>query len=333
MIRLDGTDDDGDMTAEAKLAELGLGLPTVAAPVDPPVTSRPIALLGAPSAIGIRPYADGTIRRLDRAPTALREQGLVAALGADDLGDVAPPTLDLAQPPGRPRYAADVAAYSQALADHVATIGDRFALVLGGDCSILLGTALGLRAARSAPIGLVYVDAHADYATLESSPSGSPCSMNLSLVTGRVDTALARLGGAAPLVRPDDVVHIGARESEPRYGRHDLTESAILDFSGDQLRTLGPVDTARAALDRATQAPGGFVIHVDVDVLDPDVMPAVDTPEPDGLTLAELTDLLIPLAASPNALGLQLTIYDPTMDPDGTGAAGLATLLIDVLGA
>jgi len=295
------------------------------------VTSRPTALLGAPSAIGIRPYADGTIRRLDLAPAALRAQGLVAALGADDLGDVAPPVLDLAQPPGRPRYAADVAAYSQDLANHVRTVGDRFALILGGDCSILLGTALGLRAAQGAPIGLVYVDAHADYATLESSPSGSPCSMNLSLVTGRIDTALARLDGAGPLVRPDDVVHIGAREQDLRYGRRDLTESAVLDFSGDQLRTQGPAGTARAALERATQAPGGFVIHVDVDVLDPGVMSAVDTPEPDGLTPAELGALLAPLTASPHALGLQLTIYDPTMDPDRAGAAGLATLLVDVL--
>jgi arginase len=297
------------------------------------VIERPIAVLGAPSAIGIRPYDDGTIRRLDLAPNALREQGLITRLAADDLGDVRPPSryADVERPVGRPRNEDDVIAYSQALAARVEEAGDRFLLLLGGDCSILLGTLLGLRRARGAPVGLVYVDAHADYATLEGSPSGSPCSMNLSLATARVDTALARLDGSAPLVRSEDVVHIGARELEPRYGRAALAESEILAFSQDQLRTLGPANTARAALARASQSAGGFLVHVDVDVLDPEIMPAVDTPEPDGLGLPELAGVLAPLVASPNALGLQLTIYDPTLDPDRSCAARLATLLTDVL--
>ena len=71
----------------------------------------------------------------------------------------------------------------------------------------------------------------------------------------------------------------------------------------------------------------GFWIHLDADVLDPAVMPAVDSPEPDGLGLDEVAELLTPLVRHPKALGMQLTIYDPTLDPDGSSAGRLVALL------
>jgi arginase len=295
----------------------------------------PIAIIGAPSGIGIRPYDDGRTRRLDLAPAALRDQDLATRLRADDLGDVTPPPgeRDVEKPAGRARNEDAVAAYSRLLADKVAAAADgRFVLLLGGDCSILLGGLLGLRAAKRAPVGLVYVDGHADYGTLEESPSGSACSMNLALAVGRPNaTPLARLGGDQPLVRPADVVHIGRRdEADPSYGSDALRASPALDLPDRAVRELGPLGTAKAALGRVTRPAGGFWIHLDVDVLDPAVMPAVDSPVPGGLDLDEAAALLIPLVHHPRALGLQLTIYDPTQDPDGTGAPRLAGLLADV---
>jgi arginase len=76
---------------------------------------------------------------------------------------------------------------------------------------------------------------------------------------------------------------------------------------------------------------GGFWIHVDADVLDPTVLPAVDSPEPGGLTLEELDELLTPLVRHPSALGLELTIYDPALDPDRSSAGRLTALLQGVL--
>src|SRR5262249_60438508 len=94
-----------------------------------------------------------------------------------------------------------------------------FVVLLGGDCSILLGALLGLWNARAAPAGLVYIDAHADFATLAESPSHSACSMNLALAAGRVDGPLARLAGDGPLVRGEHVVHIGPRDdAQPPSG-------------------------------------------------------------------------------------------------------------------
>ena len=76
----------------------------------------------------------------------------------------------------------------------------------------------------------------------------------------------------------------------------------------------------------------GFWLHLDADVLDPTVMPAVDSPDPDGLTVAELTAIVTALARSPRCVGLHLTIYDPDLDPEGTGAALLADLLTAAIG-
>jgi arginase len=297
---------------------------------------HPIAVIGAPSAIGIRLDEDGRVRRLDLAPQALRAQGLVTRLAAQDLGDVIPPDRyqDLERPNGRPRNQDDVASYSHALAERVASASadKKFVLLLGGECSILLGALLGLRDADRGPVGLVYIDAHADFASLDESPSGSPCSMALALAVGRCDTPLARLRGDGPLVHPRDVVHVGRRDDAvAAYGDAALRASPMLDLPHAAVRAQGPAGTARAALERVSRIEAGFWIHVDVDVLDPTIMPAVDTPEPNGLDFDELTRLLVPIARHPKALGLQLTIYDPTRDPLQHAASRLAALLESAL--
>src|SRR6266536_5634197 len=129
--------------------------------------NRPIAVVGAPSNIGIRPYEDGIARHLDRAPGVLRERGLIRRLGAVDLGDVVPPPYcDYVRPSNRARNQEQVIAYSRSMTARVAaaTRDGRFGLVLGGDCSVVLGCLLGARRTAGGPVGLAYVDAHADFA-------------------------------------------------------------------------------------------------------------------------------------------------------------------------
>jgi arginase len=293
---------------------------------------RPITILGAPSSIGIRPYDDGSIRRLDLAPGVLREQRLVERLGARDLGDVEPPAYrDRERTPGRTRNETEVEAYSRTLAARVAAAADEgFVVVLGGDCSIVLGCLLGLRHPAGARVGVAYIDAHADFATPEESYTGSAASMCLAQVVGRGDTPLARLAGEEPLVRAEDVVLIGRSDQneDGRYGEAALRSLPLLDLSRDDVRERGASEIGRAALERLTRAGlDGFWIHLDADVIDPAVVPAVDSPEAGGLSLEEVESLLIPLVSHPGARGLELTIYDPGLDPDRTSAVRLATLL------
>jgi arginase len=271
----------------------------------------------------------------------LRGLGLVQRLGASDLGDdvIAPEYREYVCPTGRPRNEAEVGAYCRTLGERVeeATSDGRFAVVLGGDCSIVLGSLLGARQSAQGSVGLVYVDAHADFGTPEESHTGSVASMCLALAVGRGETPLARLTGDAPLVDGKDVVLIGRRDAaEPWYGYAALAASPILDIPGAALSDRGAADVAAAALKRLTSPgsndePRGFWIHLDADVINPTVMPAVDSPTTGGPTIKELVDLFTPLVRHPRALGLELTIYDPGLDPDRSCAKRLVSLLENVL--
>jgi arginase len=148
--------------------------------------------------------------------------------------------------------------------------------------------------------------------------------MCLALAAGIGETPLARLAGKQPLVRQEDIVILGRRDDndpDPWYGQDVITKSPMLDVPDAELRRIGLRSAASRALERVTAAGvDGFWIHVDADVLDPDAVPAVDSPEPGGLGVDELAELIAPLAKHHGALGMELTIYDPQLDPDHRSA-------------
>ena len=294
--------------------------------------NRHLTLIGAASSIGIKPYDDGTMRHLDRAPATLRQLGLGDALVARDAGDVLPePYRDFIRPPGGVRNEPEVVRYSTLLAERVAMVLSEggFPIVIGGDCSNVLGSLLGARRAGKQRVGLAYIDAHADFATPADSATGSAASMDLALATGRGKSPLATLDAERPLVQAADIVLVGRRDDADglSYGHEALAASEILDLpmplDAEGLGALAAQMLARIA------APGvdGFWIHVDADVLSPEVMIAVDSPEPGGPDIEQLAALLVPLLASPRAIGLQLTIYDPALDPGLDCGRRLVSLL------
>jgi arginase len=297
---------------------------------------RPIVLVGATSSIGIRPYDDGQVRQLNTSPSVLRERGLAHRLGAIDLGDVGPPLYrDYVRPPNRARNEEEVVVYSRSLAERVAAGAayGRFVVVLGGDCSIVLGCLLGARRAAAGRIGLAYVDAHADFATPEESRTGSVSSMCLALAVGRGKSPLARLAGRSPLVDGCDVALLGRRDTGMGWHGHGaLSAFNVLDMPDSQLFTNDVDELTSVALARvAATGVTGFWIQIDADVLNPAVMSAVDSPEPGGPMPGELVSLLRPLVQHPLALGLSLTIYDPALDADRSCARRLVSLLEGLL--
>ena len=296
--------------------------------------ARPIAIIGAPSSIGLRPYDDGAVRHVNRAPAVLRARGLSTRLRAVDLGDVTPPPYrEFDQVRGAARHEAEIRLYSHSLAGRVSRALDNghFALVLGGDCSIVLGCLLAARR-RPGKLGLAYVDAHADFATPLETPGGAVSNMALSFAIGRGESALAHLHGAAPLVDGERAAIIG-RRGTGAHGSHQLAAASILDIPATELDTaIDLANVGNRALHRVA-APGvrGFWIHVDADVLNPVAMPAVGSPEPGGPMPHQLLDVLAPLIADPRALGLSLSIYDPALDPDRSGARHIVNLLVALL--
>ena len=124
----------------------------------------------------------------------------------------------------------------------------------------------------------------------------------------------------------------GSAESAAEYGSPDVRQTSFHAFDLAQVRQLGPAAAARQGL-AALEAKGveGFWIHLDADVLNDEVMPAVDYRMPDGLWPEELSEALAVVLASPLAVGMEVTIYNPTLDPDGAGARGLTKVIGDAL--
>lgn len=282
----------------------------------------PVAVIEAPSILGLRPTGVETL------PETLIQAGLLDRIGARHAGRVIPraPYNPERDPATLTLNAPGIAAYSTALADAVATVLERseFPLVLGGDCSILLGNLLALR--RRGRCGLLFIDGHADFYNPEANPNGEAASMDLALATGRGPLVLTDIEGRGPLVKDDDVVAFAFRDAEEQaaYGSQPLPpELRAIDLP--RIRGAGIDIAAREAVSHLTRdgGPECFWIHVDSDVLDDAIMPAVDYRLPGGLSWQELTATIRIALQSRRAIGLELTIYNPKLDLNGEAARGL----------
>jgi arginase len=287
---------------------------------------RSVVLLDAPSNLGLRPPEPGAVPGVYKLAGALRDHGLLDRLGASDGGVVVPPRyLSQWEPGDGVRNESAIERYSQRLADRVADRIDRgsFVVVLGGDCSILLGNALALR--RGGRFGLVYVDGHSDFRHPGNAQFvGAAAGEDLALATGR-GGALADLEGLGPLVRDEDTVVVGIRNDDGALA--ELREVEIHVQTAEEIVQAGAAATAARVLAAVGEGLHAFWIHCDVDVLDSALMPAVDTPEPSGLDFDQLSELLGLLLADERAVGLELTIFDPDLDESGE----LAERLVDCI--
>lgn len=289
------------------------------------------AILHAPSPLGLKPPAPGQVPGVRKAPTALRELGLHARLGARFVGTVEAPPYGYGRArPAGVRNAAGVAAYGRLLSTALAPLlkGYAFPLVLGGDCSIALGVADALSKSGHR-FGLLYLDAHSDCQTPDTSHTGGIAGMPLAMITGSVPSALAP--GEPPRVTlpSSDVVLIGVRDLfdvEASAGGSRVRNTGVRVRDLDEVRRAGAAAAADVALSDLSDVDALWV-HLDADVMDSAIMPAVDSPDPGGLTGTELTELLGTLLSSPKTLGMHVTIYDPERDPDRSAGR----LLVDVL--
>ena len=159
---------------------------------------------------------------------------------------------------------------------------------------------------------------------------GAAAGEDLALVTGRGQVELAGIEHRRPYLRDSDVVVIGIREHD-EY-RMDLQAAGFAVRAVPQLRAEGPARTAQWAREQLTDCVG-FWVHVDVDVLDPAVMPAVDAPDDGGIAHPELELLIAGLVSDTSCLGMELTVFDPDHDPDGRYAAELVDMLVSALSA
>ncbi len=304
---------------------------------------RPLALIGAPSNLGLRPPSPGKEPGTWRAPEALLDAGLAVRLPIREKRALPrPPYRFEAQPGTRIRNGATIRSFSESLALEVAAAlsASFFPLVVGGDCSVLLGCLLGAR--RSGCRGLVHVDGHSDFFQLgRDDPSarlGTAAGMDLALATGRGEDLLTKWPGVeGPLSADADTIQIGERDADdPNFEKYypGLVRSKITRLHVQDILKKGVPWAAAAAVARLEERKLDRAwLHVDLDVLDRAVMPAVDSPGSPGLDYGQLAALLRALLDSRRIAGADVAIYDPDLDPTGRYARGLVDCLARAFGA
>lgn len=286
------------------------------------------AIIDAPSILGLRPTG------VQYLPEALKTAGLLEGLNAEYVGNVQP---SLSYNPKRDQAtlimnADAIKTFSLQLAEIVSTeiAKKSFPIVLGGDCSILIGPLLGLR--RVGRYGLFFIDGHADFYQPQASTTGEVADMDLAIVSGRGPDILTNIDDLKPLVRDEDAVVFGYRDAEQSlsYGSQDIRETNMHVFDLSQIRGIKIATATSVAVARLMKdGLEGFWIHLDADVLDDRVMPAVDYRLPDGgLGFSELSKLLSVLIASGHAVGMTITIFNPHLDLDGSIAKNFVSSIV-----
>lgn len=271
-----------------------------------------------PSALRIAGVADA-IRRLGHE---VRETGTVNAAGAElaDEGE------------RRAKYLAEIEDVCRRTAEQV---GGGLAegcrpLILGGDHSLSMGSVAAVarhHRRRDEPVGLIWVDAHTDMNTPETTPSGNIHGMALAVLTGRGPRGLTALGGEGPAVDPARVSVIGARQIDARE-RETVREAGVRVFTISEVDERGMAACVDEALERATDGSAGFHLSLDLDVIDPMVAPGVGTPVAGGITYREAHLLCEKAAGSGSLVSLEVVELNPVLD-EGNRTARLAVGLVE----
>lgn len=299
---------------------------------------RGVVVLGAPM------ESESLLEGVNLMPAALRDAGLDAALrkvgvAVADLGELDIHITDHVRDPETGIIAyRQVCAATETIREGIPQLLDSpdIPLVVGGCCGILVGIFAALRE-RYHRAGLAFVDGHLDYYDGESAPVGALADMELAILTGRGPRPLTAIVGEPPLVHASDAWVLGFRDHwvMREHGAPDalveLPDAHFVDDAG--VRRHGPAEVGRIAAEGLTERPGRFWLHVDLDVLSPTAMPAVDDIVPGGLDWDELTGLLRPLVQSDALLGMDVAIYNPSKDPGHVLAPRIVQLLADVLKA
>ena len=286
-------------------------------------------IIDAPSILGLRPSG------VENLPKALKAAGLIERLNADYAGKVSPlpynserDKVTLLLNPN------SIKTFSLQLADQVSSVirNRRYPIVLGGDCSILIGNLLALR--RLGRYGLFFIDGHADFYQPEASLTGEVADMDLAIVSGRGPDVLTNIDNLKPLVRDQDIILFGYRDREQAasFGSPDVRNTNIHSFDLSYIKQLGITTAASEAVKRLLQEElCGFWIHLDVDILDDSIMPSVDYRLSGGLSFYELSELLKIIIATGHSVGMDITIFNPNLDSDGSIAHKLVSTVVEGL--
>jgi arginase len=294
-----------------------------------------VRVIAAPCNLGLRPLRPGHIPGTWRAPAALIAKGLMTAVGSETLVELPRPSYS-SEPQSGTRLLNGPAlrAFNLALAEEVDRSLDdgKYPLVVGGDCSVLLGALAGAR--RHGPLALVHIDGHSDFrhpGNYDPARSlGAVAGMDLALATGRGEALMTDWPDVpTPLVADDLVVQLGEREGhDPDFAWPDVNQTKMTRIDVFEANRIGPVEVIRRIQDALASSPTPrFWLHIDVDVLDQSDMPAVDSPGSPGIAIDDLALIGSTLVGFEQCVGMTLTVFDPDLDVDDQYAQAIVSLI------
>ena len=290
-----------------------------------------IAIIGAPLDLG-----QGR-RGVDMGPSAVRVanlNGRIASLGyvVEDLGNI-PVEQAEASPEGHPqaKYLHQIAASCRRLATLVGeTLSrDSVPLVLGGDHSVAVGTVSGVShyfRERNETVGLIWLDAHADMNTPDSSPSGNVHGMPLACIMAMGPPELTELYGYKPKIAPQNAVIVGLRDVDQLEKPH-VRESGIRAFTMRDIDERGLRSVMEEAIRVACDGTAGFHLSLDMDFVDPKDAPGVGTPVRGGATYREAHLAMEMLCDTGRMVSMEVVEVNPVID-EANRTADLAVELI-----
>jgi len=299
-------------------------------------TRKTVAIIGAALDLG------AGRRGVDMGPSALRVANLNArieslGIAVEDLGNVSVEQAESARP-GRKnaRYLEQIAATCRELAERVEAAADRgrFPLVLGGDHSVAVGTVSGMAQSlkkKNEKLGVIWLDAHSDMNTPETTPSGNVHGMPLACLIGYGPKELTGLYGYAPKVDAKNVVLVGIRDV-------DLTEREIVKRSGVTAYTMRDVDehgmrtVMREAIRHASDGTSGIHVSLDMDGVDPGEAPGVGTPVRGGFSYREAHLAMEILSDSGLVRSMEVVEVNPILDAANRTANLGVELVMSALG-
>jgi arginase len=287
--------------------------------------------------LGVPSDCSGSFVGCQFMPAALRAAGLVEALGVEDAGNL---QVVMADPQRDPETGVvglrDLLNLSSVVRDgtHDLLAAGRTPLLVGGDCVLLIGVAAAL-ATTHPEAGLLFIDGHLDCFDGQSSPTGEGADMELAVLLGHGAQPLLDFGARTPAFADDRVVVLGPFDEADAaaLGAPDPRRFAPRTrITGADELALNPSEHVHSALTALEASAEGFWLHLDLDVLSSDELPAVDYPDPRGLTFDQLRSVLIPAFASPHLIGASVAILNPTLDTAaGDSANRVVRLLAEAL--
>jgi arginase len=291
---------------------------------------QPVGIFGVPMDLG------QDRRGVDMGPSAIRYARLEASLEdlghkVTDLGNAGVPIPETVVAENEVKHLAAVKRVCEEVSDRAATIVSEgmFPIFLGGDHAIAIGTVSGVaRSASRGRTGVIWVDAHADFNTPETSPSGNIHGMPLAAITGLGHPELVGIGGPGASVRTEDVIIIGLRSVDVEE-KNLLREAGVRVYTMKDIDAYGAARVVRSAIKGLSQV-DRVHLSLDLDVLDPGVAPGVGTPVRGGLTYRE-AHLLMELVNEAGIISsLDVVEVNPILDVKN-GTATLAVELVESL--